>query len=301
MYWTRATGARHEHCNSPAKRRTCSPQVQNGTMSWIRIKALVLRYTLLYRRSVPRLIELFFWPTMDLLVWGYVTLYLQRLQAGNQAATAGTGAITFLLGAMIFWDILYRAQQGVTLSFLEDVWTRNLLNIFVAPIRVTEFIAATFLVGLVRIAITLIALTGLAWVLYHFSLFDLGFNLIPFFVNLMLMGWALGMITTGLIMRWGQAVEALAWGVPFLVQPLAAVFYPVDVLPTWIQPLSYALPATHVFEGMRMVMRGGPWPVGHLLHAFALNALYLVGAAWFFHRMYERARQKGLLAKLGTQ
>ena len=270
-------------------------------MNWTRIKALVLRYTLLYRRSVPRLIELFFWPTMDLLVWGYLTVYLERLQASSQLAPAGLGVITFLLGAMIFWDILYRAQQGVTLSFLEDVWTRNLLNIFVAPIRISEFVVATFLVGLVRIGITVAALTALAWLLYHFDLFTLGFSLIPLFVNLLLMGWAMGMITTGLIMRWGQAVEALAWGVPFLVQPLAAVFYPVDVLPKWIQPVSYALPATHVFEGMRQVLRGDPCPVQHLLLAFGLNALYLAAAAWYFGHMYQSARRRGLLAKLGTQ
>ncbi|MDH7502582.1 MAG: ABC transporter permease [Verrucomicrobiota bacterium] len=270
-------------------------------MSWTRISALALRYTLLYKRSVPRMIELFFWPTMDLLVWGYVTLYLQRLYATAQSPSAGMGTITFLLGAMIFWDILYRAQQGVTLSFLEDVWTRNLLNVFVAPIRIEEFILATYLVGTVRIGVTVVALTGLAWLLYQFNLLAMGFALIPLFVNLLLMGWAMGMITTGLIMRWGQAVEALAWGVPFLVQPLAAVFYPVDVLPRWVQPISHALPATHVFEGMRQVLAGGHFPTAHLLWAFGLNAAYLVVAAWWFRRMYERAREKGLLAKLGTQ
>jgi len=270
-------------------------------MSWARIKALVLRYTMVYRRSVPRLIELFFWPTMDLLVWGCVTLYLQRLLKSGEPVSAGLGTVTFLLGAMIFWDILYRAQQGVTLSFLEDVWTRNLVNIFVAPIRISEFVIATYLVGLVRIGVTLVALTVLAWLLYHFNLFGMGFSLVPLFINLLLMGWAMGMMTTGLIMRWGQAVEALAWGVPFLVQPLAAVFYPVDVLPKWVQPISSALPATHVFEGMREVLRGDAWPVRHLLCAFALNAVYLALAAWFFSHMYESARRRGLLAKLGTQ
>lgn len=270
-------------------------------MSWGRVQALVLRYTLLYRRSIPRLIELFFWPTMDLLVWGYVTLYLQRLYKAGESLPTGLGAITFLLGAMIFWDILYRAQQGVTLSFLEDVWTRNLLNIFVAPIRVEEFVVATCLVGLIRIGITVVALVVLAWLLYYFNLLAMGFALIPLFVNLLLMGWALGMITTGLIMRWGQAVEALAWGVPFLVQPLAAVFYPVDVLPKWVQPISFALPATHVFEGMRQVLRDGTISGPRLMLAFGLNLVYLAVAAWFFRRMYHRAREKGLLARLGTQ
>jgi ABC-2 type transport system permease protein len=270
-------------------------------MNGARIRALVLRYTFLYTRSIPRVTELFFWPIMDLLVWGYVTLYLQRLYAAHETPPAGMGVITFLLGAMIFWDILYRAQQGTTLAFLEDIWARNLLNIFVAPIRISEFIVATYLVSLVRIMITVSVLVALAWFLYSFNLFVLGFSLIPLFVNLLLMGWAMGMVTTGLIMRWGQASEALAWGVPFLVQPLAAVFYPIDVLPVWVQPVAWVIPATHVFEGMRAVLRGDGLPVHHLVWALVLNAIYLVAAAWYFRFMYQSARQRGLLAKLGTQ
>lgn len=262
-----------------------------------RIWALVLRYTYLYTRSVPRIIEIFFWPLMDLLVWGYVTVYLHRV--GSPAGSAK--AFLFLLGAMIFWDILYRAQQGVTLSFLEDVWSRNFLNVFVAPVQVGEFVLATYIVGLIRIALTIGVLAALAYALYAFNLFALGMSLLPFFANLLLMGWALGMFTTALIIRWGQAAEGLAWGVPFLIQPVAAVFYPVDVLPRWIQPVALSIPATHVFEGMRQVLRGEGVSAAALGLAFGLNVVYLLAAAWFFRYMFEVARQKGLLAKLGTQ
>jgi ABC-2 type transport system permease protein len=266
-------------------------------VKWHRIESLVLRYTYLYARSVPRVIEVFFWPLMDLLVWGYVTLYLRRV--GGVSGPANV--FMFLLGAMIFWDILYRAQQGVTLSFLEDVWSRNLLNVFVAPVRVSEFVLATYIVGLVRIAITVAVLAALAYALYSFNIFAFGMSLIPFFVNLLLMGWALGMVTTALIMRWGQAAEALAWGVPFFIQPIAAVFYPLDVLPRWVQPIAICIPATHVFEGMRQVLRGEGVSAASLAAAFALNAVYLVAAALFFRYMFGVARRKGLLAKLGTQ
>ena len=219
-------------------------------MNWRRISALVLRYTFLYTRSLPRVAEMFFWPVMDLLVWGFITVYLLRMEHKLPAA------ITFLLGAMIFWDILYRAQQAVTISFLEDIWARNVLNIFVAPIRVSEFIVATYIVGFVKILITVAVLASLAYGLYSWSLFQMGLALIPLFANLLLMGWAVGMMTTGLIMRWGQSAEALAWGIPFLIQPLAAVFYPLDVLPAWLQPIARTIPATHVFEGMRAVLKG---------------------------------------------
>ncbi|MCX7886844.1 MAG: ABC transporter permease [Verrucomicrobiae bacterium] len=266
-------------------------------MSWGRIWALVLRYTYLYTRSGPRIIEIFFWPLMDLLVWGYVTVYLHRVGGVSGPARA----FMFLLGAMIFWDILYRAQQGVTLSFLEDVWARNFLNVFVAPVRISEFVAATYIVGMVRIALTIGALAALAYALYAFNIFALGMSLVPFFANLLLMGWSLGMFTTALIIRWGQGAEGLAWGVPFLVQPIAAVFYPLDVLPRWLQPVAMCIPATHVFEGMRQVLRGEGVSATTLCLAFGLNVVYLLAAAVFFRYMFDVARRKGLLAKLGTQ
>jgi ABC-2 type transport system permease protein len=202
---------------------------------------------------------------------------------------------------MIFWDILYRAQQAVTISFLEDIWARNLLNIFIAPVRISEFIAATYLVGFVKILITVGVLAGLAAWLYSWNLFQMGYALIPLFANLLLMGWAVGMVTTALIMRWGQSAEALAWGIPFMIQPVAAVFYPLSVLPAWLQPIARCIPATHVFEGMRQVLRGEGLSAHYLVWAFGLNVLYLIAAAAFFRWMFGIARKKGLLAKLGTQ
>jgi ABC-2 type transport system permease protein len=264
-------------------------------MNLKRIGALALRYTFLYTRSVPRVAEMFFWPVMDLLVWGFITVYLIRMDNRVPAM------VTFLLGSMIFWDILYRAQQAVTISFLEDIWARNLLNIFIAPIRIGEFIAATYVVGFVKILITVAVLASLAWWFYSWNLFQMGFSLIPLFINLLLMGWAVGMVTTALIMRWGQSAEALAWGIPFLIQPVCAVFYPLEVLPKWIQPISLSIPATHVFEGMRQVLRGGGLAPNHLAWAFGLNIVYLIAAALFFRYMFNVAREKGLLAKLGTQ
>src|SRR5580700_1078136 len=223
------------------------------------VRALVLRYTFLYTRSVPRAAEMFFWPVMDLLVWGFITVYLQRLKYQVPSM------VTFLLGSMIFWDILFRAQQAVTISFLEDVWARNLLNIFVSPIRVSEFIAATYVVGFVKILVTVTILASLALGLYGWNMFQLiGFPIIPLFANLLLMGWAVGMVTTALIMRWGQSAEALAWGIPFLIQPVAAVFYPLSVLPSWVQVIAKGIPATYVFEGMRYVLSGKGWPTNDL-------------------------------------
>lgn len=260
------------------------------------IGALVLRYLFLYTRSWVRAVELVFWPMMDLLVWGYLTVFLQQKTAGEFPMF-----ITYLIGAMIFWDVLFRSQQAVAISFLEDIWTRNLLNVFVAPIRITEFLGATFVVGLIRVIVTVLILAVLAKVLYAFNLLSLKLALLPFFANLLIFGWSLGMISTALITRWGQAAEGLAWAVPFLIQPVSAVFYPISVLPKFLQSVGLALPCTHVFEGMREVLATGVFPWERLVWATGLNVVYLVLAGSFFHFMFGMAREKGLLTKLGTQ
>lgn len=259
------------------------------------IFGLMLRYTYLYRRSVPRLIEMIFWPLMDLLVWGFLTMYLTQLKPGMP------GAVTFLIGAMIFWDIIYRSGQGVTLSFLEDIWSRNLLNIFVAPVRVREFVAATFLVGLLKTGLIVVLLSGLAAVLYDFRIWSMGIALAPFIANLLIMGWSVGTVTTSLILRYGQGVEALAWAIPFLIQPLSAVFYPVEVLPGFLQPVAFCIPSTHVFEGMRAVLAGNPLPQNTLLFATGLNLVWITASSLFFGAMFQAARRHGYLTKLGTQ
>jgi ABC-2 type transport system permease protein len=264
-------------------------------MNWRRIWALILRYTFLLRRSPPRQIEILFWPLMELLVWGFLTLYLRELNPG------GANAMSFLLGAMIFWDVLFRAQQGVTLSFLEDIWSRNLLNVFISPVSRVEFAVSTSLVGLIKTTFIIFVLWLVALLFYGFNLGTIGAHLPPLLANLFLMGWSLGLFTTGLILRWGQAAENLAWAVPFLIQPISAVFYPVSVLPLWLQPVAWALPSTYVFEGMRAVLQGGHIPAVYLVKAFGLNLVFLALAAAFFAWMFEHAREHGLLAKIGTQ
>lgn len=260
------------------------------------ISALVMRYVYLYTRSPVRVVEMVFWPMVDILVWGFLTMFLKQNTEGDFPEF-----IVFLLGAMILWDILFRAQQGVAISFLEDVWTRNLLNVFVAPVRNFEYVGATFVVGLLRICVTGVVLGLIAWFAYAFNVFVMDWYLIPFFLNVLMFGWSLGMISTALILRWGQAAESLAWAVPFFIQPVVAVFYPVSVLPDWMHPIAYALPATHVFEGMREVMATGTMNLQTLWAAFGLNLMYLGLAGWLFARILHTTRRRGLLTKFATQ
>ena len=261
--------------------------------SWLRISGLLLRYLYLYRRSAARIMGILFWPVMDLLVWGFLTTYLQRLVLPS--------AIVFLLGAVIFWDVFYSAQQAITLSITEEIWVRNILNIFVAPVRVGELLTATSLVGAARATVSATILALLAWAFYSFHIAALGLALVPFFFALVLFGWAMGMFTMALVLRFGQAAEALIWGIPFLIQPISAVFYPVEVLPAWLQPLARALPSTHVFEGMRQALRTGTVDTRSLVSALALDVLALVLGSLFFAWMLSRVREKGYLSRLGME
>jgi ABC-2 type transport system permease protein len=258
-----------------------------------RITALIVRHLYLYRRSVPRLMEIFYWPFLDLVVWGFITVYLTRFQGQLP------GVVTFFLGALILWDVLFRAQQGITISFLEEIWSRNLMNLFASPLKPSEFLAATMAMSVFKVAAVSLVMVGAAWLFYSYNVFIIGVALVPFVLNLILAGWIIGVLTTSLIMRFGQEAEVLAWGMVFLFQPISCVFYPLEVLPKWLQAVAWANPAAHVFEGMRGVLNGGALPVQHLAWALGLNLLYLVLMIAWFHHTFNICKDRGLLVRVG--
>lgn len=257
---------------------------------WLRISAIILRYFYLHRRSIARTMEIFFWPVMNLLVWGYVTRYLESIAAPKLVA--------FLVGNVIFWDVLYRSQQGITLTITEEFWVRNIINIFITPIRMAELIAAICIVGIGKSLVTTVFLALLAALFYDYNLLALGPAILPFFGNLLLFGWAVGLCTLALIFRYGRAAEALIWGIPFLIQPLSAVFYPVSVLPGWLQKIAWLLPSTHVFEGMRLALQTGQTDMAMLFTALGLNLVYLLLGALYFGWMLGKVRERGYLTRL---
>jgi ABC-2 type transport system permease protein len=260
-------------------------------MKWYRIKAILIRHLYLYRRSFPRLMDIFYWPVMELLLWGFLSTYLSGL-------SRGINIISILLGALIFWDLLSQSQRAVSVAFLEDIWERNLLNIFVTPLKTSEFLTSTVLLGLIRIFIVAVILSLLAIGLYHFNILTFGIYLVPFFINILLFGWILGIFTTAIILRYGSAAQVLAFGFIFLIQPFSAVFYPVSALPESVRFISYILPSTYVFEGMREVLIAHTFSLSKLFSALGLNIIYLVLVVWFFYYMFKRIKEKGMLAKL---
>jgi len=242
---------------------------------------------------MARLMETFYWPLLDLLVWGFITVYLQRYREGLP------GFVIFFIGALILWDILFRSQQGISISFLEEMWSRNLMNLFVTPLRPGEFIIATMIISILKLLSASTVTISLAWILYSFNLFMIGFSLIPFVLCLTVMGWSIGILTTSIIMRYGQKAEVLAWGLAFLFQPISAVFYPVSVLPEFLQIVARFVPAAHIFEGMRRVIAGEGIPLRELIWAAGLDGIYLIVSILFFYAMFRSVKVRGLLLRSG--
>ena len=262
-------------------------------MRFHRIYAIVLRHLYLHRRSVARLMEIFYWPLLDLLVWGFITVYLQRYREGLP------GFVTFFIGALILWDMLFRSQQGISLSFLEEMWSRNLMNLFVTPLRPAEFISATMIISIFKLISASVVTVSLAYLIYSFNLFVIGISLLPFIISLTIMGWSIGILTTSLILRYGQKAEVLAWGLAFMFQPISAVFYPVNVLPDFMQGIAKFVPASHVFEGMREVIANGRFPVEQLIWAAGLDIVYLIVSIFIFYYMFRSVKARGLLLHIG--
>ncbi|MBM3449607.1 MAG: ABC transporter permease [Armatimonadetes bacterium] len=259
-------------------------------MSARRIGALLLRHLYVWRRHWPAWTDLFYWPLLDLMVFGFLATYLARSQ--NTPMFLG-----LLLGALILWDLFFRIQQGISVSFLQEMWTRNLLNLFVSPLAMTEFLAAMMLFGLIKIAITATMMAAVAWGLYEFDFFTLGPALWPLAVGVIVFGWAVGTVVTAILLRFGPSAETLAWSLAFLFQPFGAVFYPLSVFPEWLRPALGLLPLTHVFEAMRAVLGGGGLDAGRIAWIFVLDAVYLVGAFAVFAVMFRGSMARGALLK----
>jgi ABC-2 type transport system permease protein len=258
-----------------------------------RVWAMLLRYLYILKSSWPRTIELLYWPTLQMLIWGFMSQFLYQ----NSSYVAR--AFGVLLGAVMLWDLLFRSQLGLSISFLEEMWARNLGQLFVTPLRPYEWLISLLAMSVIRVTIGVVPAALLAIPLYNYSIFYMGLPLVAFLIVLMAMGWALGLAICGGIMRHGMGAESLAWTVIFALAPLSCIYYPVTILPVWLQPVAWALPSTYVFEGMRAVMFEGNFRGDYLFAALALDLVYLaVGAAIFFIA-FRDARRRGALLQMG--
>ena len=254
-----------------------------------RIGAMILRYWYLLISSWPRLLELAYWPVLQIVTWGFLQSYIAQ-NANFFARAGGT-----LIGAVILWDILFRGQLGFSISFLEEMWSRNLGNLMMSPLKPIEFLIALMVMSIIRLAVGVIPMVVLALVLFHFNVFNLGLPLIAFFCNLIFTSWAVGIFVSGLVLRNGLGAEGIVWTLMFALMPLACVYYPVRVLPHWLQHVSWSLPPTYVFEGMRTLLIDGIFRTDLMLTALALNVALLVASFAAFLALLRSAKRHGSL------
>lgn len=260
-----------------------------------RIGAIVLRQLYLMRTSPVRVLPLFIWAAIDIVLWGFITRYL------NTVASSGFNFLATLLGAVLLWDFFGRVMHGVTTAFLEDVWSRNFLNIFAAPLTISEYLAGLVITSVLTSAVGLVVMLVLANTAFGLSFGTYGAMLLPFLLVLFLFGIALGVFSSGVVLRFGPASEWFVWPVPALLSPFASVFYPVDILPGWMQAVSYAMPPSYVFEGMRAVVLDGRFTGTALVWSVALAVVYIVLACWFFLHVYRHAVRTGLIARYSAE
>ena len=262
-------------------------------IAWHRIAAMLLRHKYLLTSSWPRLLELVYWPMLTLISWGFMQTYVNS----NASFFARAGA-TFV-GAIILWDILMRGQLGYSISFLEEMWSRNLGNLMMSPLKPIEFVISLMLMSLIRLAIGVVPMTLMAVAFFNFNPLGLGFAMVAFFCNLIFTSWAVGLLVSGLVLRNGMGAESLAWTLIFILLPLVCVYYPVSVLPHWLQWVAWMLPPTYVFEGMRALMIDKVFRVDLMVEALALNAVVFGAAVVAFLALLKSARVHGKLIASG--
>jgi ABC-2 type transport system permease protein len=257
--------------------------------------AIVLRHLYLLRGSPARVAPLFAWVAIDIVLWGFITRYLDEI------TRASIRFVPLLLGAVLLWDFFTRVMQGVTMAFFEDVWSRNFLNVFATPVSIAEYVAGLVLSSVLTSTVGLLAMVALATAAFGLSFLSYGAAILPFLLVLFLFGMALGIVASALVLRLGPASEWLVWPIPALLSPFAGVFYPVSTLPGWMQVVSRGLPPSYVFDGLRAIVDGRAASGAALALAAALAVLYVVLAAWVFARVHRHAVRTGLIARYSAE
>jgi ABC-2 type transport system permease protein len=263
--------------------------------SFRRASAIFLRQFYLMQGSPARVVPLFAWVAIDMVTWGFITKYL------NAVSGSGFNFVPSLLGAVLMWDFFTRVMQGVTMTFFEDVWSRNFLNVFATPLSISEYISGLVLSSIATSSVGLVTMLVLVTAVFGLSFFLYGVLLVPYLLVLFLFGIALGIIACGIVLRLGPASEWFIWPIPALISPFVGVFYPLSTLPAWMRALSRLLPPSYVFESMRGIVLKRPGSPYALFWGAALDVIFLLLASFFFSAIYRHAVRTGLIARYSAE
>jgi ABC-2 type transport system permease protein len=259
----------------------------------LRLRAVARRHAYVMWRSPHRLFDVTLWPLVDVLLFGSLAAFVST---GNDASAAGR-ASAYLLAGIVLWHVVYQSQIALSTGFLEETWTRNLLNLMVTPLREIEYVAGVALFGMVKLVLGVGLMVLGAFVFYSFHTWDLGAGLVPIGAVLLVVGWAVSLLVMGLVLRFGTGAEALAWGVMFILLPLSGVFYPIDALPTALQPIAALLPTTHAFAALRSLVDGDGTDWAQLGIAAVGAVVLVLLALWYLVAMLKAFRKRGYITR----
>jgi ABC-2 type transport system permease protein len=251
-----------------------------------RFSALLQRHMYLLKGSWLRIVNLVYWPMLNMIIWGFLNTYLVKQGTGLQFT------VGILLGAVMLWDVLARSQLNIQFPFMEELWSRNLPSIFVSPIRPLEYVAGLIFISLINTVIALTPSVLLAYLFFGYWLPGLGLPVVGFILSLAMTGWWGGCLLVAMMLRFGLAAEGLAWMASFVMAPLVAIYYPVSILPEWVQVISWLLPPTYIFEGMRSLVNDHIVRMDYFAISLALNIFYLVISGFIFMRTFEAKRRR---------
>ena len=262
-------------------------------MKFHRMYALYLRHIYLIRGSVPRILDLIYWPTIQIVLWGFISKFF-TMHSDYYSHTVG-----IILSAAILYDFLFRSSISFNMLFLEEIWSRNFTNLFVAPLKISEVITALTATALLRTMIGVVPAVLLATPFFGVSIFNLGPSLILLFLSLYLFGITLGLLVTAGLLRYGPIFENIAWSSLFLLAPLGCVYYPLSILPDWLQIIAKLLPLVYIFEEVRSILLNNIVNYTNIMSALKLNLIYFSLAVFTFYLAFYEARKKGTLINMG--
>ena len=262
-------------------------------MNWNKIFALSLRHIYLIKGSFPRILDLIYWPTVQIFLWGFISKFF-TLNSSYYENTVGV-----ILSAAILYDFLFRSSISYNMMILEEIWSRNFTNLFIAPIKLSEIIAALTFTAIFRTLLGLIPAALIAIPLFGVSVFELGFPLIFLLITLYIFGVTLGLLVTSGLLRYGPSFENIAWASLFFLAPLGCIYYPLDILPEWLQPIAQMLPLVHIFEEMRNILINEVINYFQILKAIIISLIYFLLAIIIFYVSYSGAKKRGTLINMG--
>lgn len=256
----------------------------NSKIVW----AMIIRYYYSMLHTYDRIADMFYWPAMDLFLWGLTGLYFARLNNNSPHF------LEIVLGGLVFWIVIWRAQYEISVNLMTEIWDKNLVNIFISPLRIQEWMLSFIIFGALKMIASVSFSAILTFLFFNYNVFMYGFAIIPFVTSLLITGWIIGFLMAGILIMYGQKLQTLAWTGSFLIAPFSAMYYPISSLPEWAQKVAFFLPSSYIFEGMREIVSRGTISYDKFIISFTLNILYLTLSIWFFITMFRKSRKLGL-------